>query len=34
MRGEGKGCEGTGVIEAEGRKCKGMIGMGGKVDNR
>ena len=31
MRGEGKGCEGTGVRGAEGRECKGMIGVRGKV---
>ena len=31
MRGEGRGCEGTGVREAEGRESKGMIGVRGKV---
>ena len=30
MRG-GKGCEGTCVRGAEGRECKGMIGVRGKV---
>ena len=31
MRGEVRGCEGTGVRGAEGRECKGMIGVRGKV---
>ena len=30
MRGEGWGCEGTGVRGAEGRECKDMIGVRGK----
>ena len=31
MRGEGRGCEGTDVRGTEGRECKGMIGVRGKV---
>ena len=31
MRGEGRGCEGTDVREADGRECNGMIGVRGKV---
>ena len=31
MRGEGRGCEGTGKREADGKECKGMIGVRGKV---
>ena len=30
MRGEGRGCEGTGKRGAEGRECKRMIGVRGK----
>ena len=31
MKGEGRGCEGTGVRGAEGSVCKGVIGVRGKV---
>ena len=31
MRGGRRGCEGTGVRGAEGRECKGMIGVRVKV---
>ena len=31
MRGEWRGCEGRNVRGAEGRECKGMIGVRGKV---
>ena len=31
MSGEVRGCKGTGVKGAEGRLCKGMIGVRGKA---
>ena len=31
MRGEGRGCEGMGKRGVDGRECKGMIGVRGKV---
>ena len=31
MRGEGRGCKGAGVKGVEGRECKGMLGVRGKV---
>ena len=31
MRGVRRGCEGTGVRGAEGKECKDMIGVRGKV---